>query len=126
MAKNLKELLTQPLPRKDNGQAMLFGFGGGYMIYLAYDMLRAAYAGEFAVSMKVAWITSGLMLLAGLFIVSYAVRLWFAHKRATEEENARLLAERLAREAAEAEEAREAVWEEESWEEEELEELTEQ
>lgn len=105
MGKNLKEFLTQPLPRKDNGQALIFGFGGGYMMYLAYDMVRAAYAGEFSVSLRTAWITAGLMLLGGIFVLGYGVRLWFAHKRATDEENARLLAERLAREAAEAEEA---------------------
>ena len=105
MANNLKEFLTKPMPRKDPGQAMIFCVGGGYMVYLAIDMIIAAYKGDFDVSLKVAWITSALMLVAGLFVLAYAARLWFAHKRAQAEENARLLAERLAREAAEAAEA---------------------
>lgn len=102
MAKDLKELLTQPLPRKDSGQAMLFAVGGGYLVYLAYDMVRAAYAGEFDVSLTVAWVTSVAMLAAGIFVLAYAARLWFAHKRAETEENARLQAEREAQEAAES------------------------
>lgn len=102
MASNFKDFMTKPLPRKDSGQAMIFCVGGGYMVYMAIDMLIAAYKGEFDISITTAWVVSGLMLVAGLFVLGYAARLWFAHKRATDEENARLLAERLAREAAEA------------------------
>ena len=104
MAKNFKELLTQPLPRKDNGQAAIFTIGGGYLMYLAYDMVRAVYAGRSEVSLKTAWITAVVMVLAGIGVLVYALVLWMAHKRAMDEENERLLAERLAREAAEAEE----------------------
>ena len=104
MAKNLKEILTHPIPRKDNGQAAIFTIGGGYLMYLAYDMVRAVYDGRSDISIKTAWITAGVMVLAGVGVLVYALVLWMAHKRAMEEENARLLAERLAREAAEAEE----------------------
>lgn len=103
MANNLKDFLTKPMPRKDSGQAMLFGVGGGYMLYLAIDMIVAAYQGEFDVSLKTAWVTSILMLAAGLFVLGYALRLWFAHKRAQAEETARFQAEREAREAAQEE-----------------------
>lgn len=102
MAKNIKELLTQPLPRKDNGQAAIFTLGGGYLFYLAFDMVRAVYTGRSEIGLKVAWITAVVMAIAGVGVLAYALRLWLAHKRAMDEENARLLAERLAREAAEA------------------------
>lgn len=104
MAENFKDFMTKPLPRKDSGQAMLFGVGGGYMVYLAFDMIIAAYKGEFDVSLKVAWLTTIAMLAAGAFVLGYAARLWLAHKRAQAEETARFQAEREAREAAEAEE----------------------
>jgi len=107
MAGSFKEFMTKPMPRKDSGQAMIFCVGGGYMVYQAIDIIIAAYKGDFDVSLKVAWIVCVAMLVAGLFVLAYAARLWFAHKRAQAEENARLLAERLAREAAEAAESEE-------------------
>lgn len=97
MAENFKDFMTKPRPRKDSSQAMLFGVGGGYMVYLAMDMILAAYRGDFDVSLKTAWITTILMLAAGVFVLAYAMRLWFAHKRALAAENARL---QEAREAA--------------------------
>ena len=109
---NIKKILTDPQPRRDGGQAMIFCVGGGYMVYMAIDMLLAAYKGEFDIALKTAWLVSGLMLAAGLFVLAYAARLWLAHKKAVEEENARLLAERLAREAAEAAEEAEELTEE--------------
>lgn len=109
MAKDLKELLTRPLPRKDNGQAAIFTIGGGYLMYLAFDMVRAVYAGRSAISLTVAWITACVMAVAGVLVLLYALRLWMSHKRAMDEENARLLAARLAREAAEAEETPETA-----------------
>lgn len=107
MANNLKDFLTKPLPRKDSGQAMIFCVGGGYMVYLSIDMILAAYKGEFDVSLTTAWIVSALMLVAGGFVLAYAARLWFAHKRAEAEEAARFQAELEAREAAEVAESEE-------------------
>ena len=107
MANNIKEVLTKPMPRNLSAQAMLFGVGGGYMIYTAFDLLRASYTGATDISVKVAWIVAVGMVLGGLFVLSYALRLWRAYKKAQEEENARLLEARLAREAAEAAEAAE-------------------
>ena len=107
MAGSFKDFMTKPMPRKDSGQAMIFCVGGGYMVYQAIDMIIAAYKGDFDVSLKVAWLTTIAMLVAGLFVLAYAARLWFAHKRAQAEETARFLAEREAREAAEANEAAE-------------------
>ena len=108
MAKNLKEFLTDPQPRRDGGQAMLFCVGGGYLLYLAYGIVKDVYTGVSEVSLTTAWLTAGVMAVAGIGVLLYALRLWKAHKKATEEENARLLAEREAREAEEADEAEEA------------------
>lgn len=99
---SLKEFLTDPQPRRDGGQAMIFCVGGGYLFYLAYGIVRDVYAGVSDISLTMAWVTAAVMAVAGVGVLLYALVLWKAHKKAVEEENARLLAERLAREAAEA------------------------
>ena len=40
MIKKLKEQLNKPLPRNDTGRAAIFGFGGVYLLYSAYQVVR--------------------------------------------------------------------------------------
>ena len=94
---NLKELLTKPLPQNDTSRSSIQLLAGGYVIYLAYTMVRDTLNGVSEMSMTVTVITAVLMALCGAGINAVAVR---TLKRVEKEEKA-AQAEREAARAAE-------------------------
>lgn len=91
-------VLTKTLPRNNGAQATLFAVGGGYMIYMAYEIVRNTLNGTSDMSMTVTIITAIIMVICGIGILLYAWHLWKISK---------------AEAAAKAEEARAAAQAEE-------------
>ena len=65
----LKEMLTQPLFKNESTRAGVQVVAGGYVIYLAYSMVKDALAGDTSVSMTTVWIMAAILGLGGLAIV---------------------------------------------------------
>lgn len=84
MAK-LKELLNQTLPRNDSAHATLLAVIGGYMIYLAYQMVQDTLSGVSEMSMTTTAILAGVMALCGLGVLAYGIRTWRKTKNAARE-----------------------------------------
>ena len=82
---NLKEQLNQPLPRGNSTHATLLGVIGGYLIYLAYQMVRDTLSGVSSMPMTTTVILAGLMGLAGLGVIGYALYTWRASTKASRE-----------------------------------------
>lgn len=87
---NLKELLNQTIPQNNGTHATLIAVIGGYLVYLAYQMVRDTLSGASSMSMTTTVILAGAMALCGLAVVAYGFRLWRkgekAKKEAAEEE----------------------------------------
>lgn len=69
-------VLTKTLPRNNGAQATLFAVGGGYMMYLAYEIVRNTLNGTSDMSMTVTVITAIIMVICGIGILLYAWHLW--------------------------------------------------
>lgn len=82
---NLKELFNQPLPRGNSTHATLLAVIGGYLIYMAYQMVRDTLSGASAMSLTTTIIFAGIMALCGLGVIGYAVYTWRANAKASEE-----------------------------------------
>ena len=85
MANKLKELLSQPLPQNNSSHATLIAVIGGYLIYMAYEMVQSTLTGKSSMSMTVTVITALIMALAGLGTIGYGVYLWRAASKQQEE-----------------------------------------
>lgn len=78
---NLKDFLTQPLFKTESTRAGVLVVAGGYVLYLAYDMVKAVLADETAVSKVPALLAAGVLAVGGIGIVIYAGRrFWIAYK----------------------------------------------
>lgn len=82
---NLKELFNQPLPRGNSTHATLLAVIGGYLIYMAYQMVRDTLSGVSSMPLTTTVILAGLMGLAGLGIIGYALYTWRANAKASED-----------------------------------------
>lgn len=82
---NLKELFNQPLPRGNSTHATLLAVIGGYLIYMAYQMVRDTLSGVSSMPLTTTVILAGLMGLAGLGIIGYALYTWRASAKASED-----------------------------------------
>ena len=82
---NLKELCNQPLPRGNSTHATLLAVIGGYLIYMAYQMVRDTLSGVSSMPLTTTVILAGLMGLAGLGIIGYALYTWRANAKASED-----------------------------------------
>lgn len=85
MANNLKELLNQPLPRGSSTHAALLAAIGGYLIYMAYQMVCNTLNGESTMSMTTTVILAAVMGLGGLGAVGYGVYLWWGGRKKGED-----------------------------------------
>lgn len=75
MAK-LKELLNQTLPQNDTAHATMIAVIGGYLVYLAYQMVRDTLSGASSMSMTTTVILAGVMALCGLAVIACGFRMW--------------------------------------------------
>ena len=87
MAK-LKELLNQTIPKNDGAHATMLGVIGGYLVYLAYQMIRDTSSGVSSMDMTTTVVLAGLMALAGLGVMAFALRLWRKSEAAKKEPEA--------------------------------------
>ena len=86
MANYLKELLNRPLPRGNATHASLMAVVGGYLIYMAYQMVQNTLSGASSMPMSTTGILAGIMGLCGLGAIGYAVYLWRAAVKKTAED----------------------------------------
>ena len=68
---------------QNRNRAMLYALVGGYLIYLAYEMIRVELAGESAMPMWLCILCAVLMAAAGVAIL---VLSWKTNKAKDEEE----------------------------------------
>ena len=73
MAKNLKALFDQPLSQNNSTHATLLAVIGGYLIYMAYEMVQNTLTGKSTMSMTTTVIAALIMALAGLGTIAYGV-----------------------------------------------------
>lgn len=85
---DLKKLFTQPLPKNDVSHAALLVIAGGYVIYLAYGMIRDTLNGVSEMSLTLTIILAAVLGLAGLAVAVYGVRLWLLAKKAEQAKEA--------------------------------------
>lgn len=86
MANDLKELLSRPLPRGDSNHATLLAVIGGYLIYMAYQMVRDTLSGASTMSLSLTLVLAGIMAVCGLAVIGYSIWMWRAHGKAAREE----------------------------------------
>lgn len=85
MMKKLKEQLNKPLPRNDTGRAAIFGFGGVYLLYSAYQVVRDYIGGVAQISFKEMLICTGILVLCALITIGWALYIWLGKKETDEE-----------------------------------------
>lgn len=81
---NLKELLSRPLPQSNSNRSTLLVVVGGYLMYMAYQMVTDTLSGASAMSLTATVILAGIMGLGGLGTIVYGVLVWRAASRAGE------------------------------------------
>ena len=86
MANNLKELLNRPLPRDDKNRASLFAVISGYLLYMAWEVLRDATNGVSSMSVEASVACAAFLALGGLGTLAWTIRLW---RRSKEQRNRR-------------------------------------
>ena len=90
MSKDKKSIFNTQLNMSPSPHATLLVVIGGYLVYLAYQMVRDTMSGVSAMSMTTTAILAGLMALAGLAVFGYgaweALRSWKATKEKSIEE----------------------------------------
>lgn len=82
MANDLKELLSRPLPRGDSTHATLLAVIGGYLIYMAYQMVRDTLSGASSMSLSLTLLLGGIMAVCGLAVIGYGIWMWRANVKA--------------------------------------------
>lgn len=88
MIKKLKEQLNKPLPRNDTGRAAIFGFGGVYLLYSAYQVVRDYIGGVAQMGLGEMLICAGLLVLCALITIGWALYIWLGKKETDEEAGA--------------------------------------
>lgn len=77
MANNLKELLNRPLPRGNATHATMLAVVGGYLMYMAWQMVQNTLSGNSTMSMTTTVILAAIMALLGLGAISYGIFMWY-------------------------------------------------
>ena len=78
--KKLKDQLNKPLPRNDTGRAAIFGFGGAYLLYSAYEVVRDYIGGVAQISFREMLIYTGILILCALITIGWALYIWLGKK----------------------------------------------
>ena len=86
MANNLKELLNRPLPADDKNRASLFAVISGYLLYMAWEVLRDATNGVSSMSVEASVSCAAFLALGGLGTLAWTIRLWRRSKEQKESE----------------------------------------
>lgn len=86
MANNLKELLNRPLPRDDKNRASLFAVISGYLLYMAWEVLRDTTNGVSSMSVEASVACAAFLALGGLGTLAWTIRLWRRSKEQKESE----------------------------------------
>lgn len=86
MANNLKELLSKPLPRDDKNRASLFAVISGYLLYMAWEVLRDTANGVSSMSVEASVACAAFLALGGLGTLAWTIRLWRRSKEQKESE----------------------------------------
>lgn len=86
MANNLKELLNRPLPRDDKNRASLFAVISGYLLYMAWEVLRDTANGVSSMSVEASVACAAFLALGGLGTLAWTIRLWRRSKEQKEPE----------------------------------------
>lgn len=86
MANDLKAFLSRPLPRGDSTHATLLAVIGGYLVYMAYQMVRDTLSGASSMSLSLTLLLAGLMAVCGLAVIGYGVWMWRANVKAARKE----------------------------------------
>ena len=86
MANNLKELLNRPLPADDKNRASLFAVISGYLLYMAWDVLRDTANGVSSMSVEASVACAAFLALGGLGTLAWTIRLWRRSKEQKEPE----------------------------------------
>ena len=89
MANNLKELLSRPLPRDDKHRASLVAVISGYLLYMAYEVLRDTANGVSSMSATGAVACAAFLALGGLGTLAWTIRLWRRYKEQQASEEAK-------------------------------------
>lgn len=94
-----KDILTQPIFKTESSRAGIQIVAGGYVVYLAYDMLRDLAGGESTEPTAAAYVAAIALGLCGIGVLIYAIRNFIVFYKAEQAQAAR-----QAIEEAEAEE----------------------
>lgn len=78
MSKDKKSIFNMQLNMDGTTHATLLVVIGGYLVYMAYQMIRDTLGGISSMSLTTTIILAGLMALAGLAVVGYGA--WMALK----------------------------------------------
>ena len=71
MSNDKKNIFNAKLDMNPDTHAALLAVIGGYLVYLAYQMVRDTLAGASAMSLTTTVVLAGLMALAGLAVLGY-------------------------------------------------------
>ena len=90
MSKESKNIFTRRLPRGNPTHATIMLCAGGYVIYMAYMMIKNTLSGASSMSMTTTVIIAAVMALAGLGVIVYGIIIWRTYvkqyKKETEQE----------------------------------------
>lgn len=86
MANNLKELMSKPLPKDDKNRSSLFAVISGYLLYMAWEVLRDTANGVSSMSVEASVACAAFLALGGLGTLAWTIRLWRRAKDRKESE----------------------------------------
>ena len=86
MANNLKELMSKPLPKDDKNRSSLFAVISGYLLYMAWEVLRDTANGVSSMSVEASVACAAFLALGGLGTLAWTIRLWRRAKERKESE----------------------------------------
>ena len=66
-------------------RSYLYGVVGGYLLYLAYELFAAREDPNTTMTPAVRWLFVGLFIVAGVFLLIWAPRLWIAARKEKDE-----------------------------------------
>lgn len=88
MDKEKKSIFKAPLNMDGTTRVTLLVVVGGYLIYMAYQMVRDTLSGVSSMGLTTTLILAGLMALAGIAVIGYGVCLWsFSRKKKDEQKS---------------------------------------
>lgn len=70
-----------PMPPGNGTRSMLLGLVGGYMLYLAYQVLRDTMNGTSSMSVAATVLSVTFLSVSGIGIMAYALHLWKRQKK---------------------------------------------